>query len=93
MHRVSLRIEGIVEVGDRNQIIGAVDDPLGEEEARDQFPIIAGGAHGDGEGLSLQADLQGLLGGEEIVGQVGGAIGGDALARDSDRARGHGLRP
>ncbi len=39
-------------------LVGAADDAFGEEEAGGELEVVAGGAHGDGEG-------EGLGGGEE----------------------------
>jgi len=53
-------------VGDRGDVLGAIDDPFGEEESAHQLEVVAGGPHDDGEAARADADLERLLVGEPV---------------------------
>src|SRR5262249_1282709 len=48
-------------------LFGAAEEPFGVEEARGQFEVVAGGAHGHGERVRPSADLQGLLAAQIVL--------------------------
>src|SRR6266481_6101828 len=56
------------------EIVGARDDALGEQEARDELLIVARGSHRDAEIDTAQANLEGLFDGEIIQALGGGVI-------------------
>ena len=58
-------------MGDRSQVIGAIDDPLCPQEACHEIEIMSRTAHGDGCRLSFDADLEGNFGRYAIRSKVG----------------------
>ena len=58
-------------MGDRSQVIGAVDDSLRPQEASHEIEIMSWAAHGDGCSLSFDADLEGNFGRDAIRSKVG----------------------
>jgi hypothetical protein len=77
---VTLRLVAIGAVGDADDIVSAGHDPLAEQEARRQFEIVAGGAHGQRQWAHLvtgaKPDLQRLLAGQVVAGGAY-AVGSD----------------
>jgi hypothetical protein len=71
-------------VRDHVDVGGALDDALGQEEARDELLVVPGCAHRDGEALAAESDLQWLLDGE-LVGP-----GDEGLVPEADHRVGHG---
>ena len=57
-------------MGDRSQVIGAVDDSLRPQEASHEIEIMSRAAHGDGCGLSFDADLEGNFGRDAVRSEV-----------------------
>ena len=65
---------------DRLDVRGPADDALGEQEARGEFVVRAGGAHRDGHALVhppaaafvAELDFERFLDGEEVVARVAG---------------------
>ena len=65
--------------------LARLHEALGDEEAGGQLEVVAGGAHGDGQGVAVDADLEGLLGGQGVELNLAGilldpeqaALGGD----------------
>src|SRR5580765_6735973 len=55
------------------EIVGARDDALGEQEARDELLVVAWGSHRDAEIDTAQANLEGLFDGE-IIQALGGSV-------------------
>ena len=47
-------------------LVGAVDNALGEQEARRELEVVAGRAHGDRDGRARDPDLERLLGHERV---------------------------
>jgi hypothetical protein len=54
-------------VADGSDVAGITDNPLGEKESGGQLKIVSGRAHGDGNGLIVEADLERLLYGQKIL--------------------------
>ena len=67
---------------DRAEIVGARNDPLGQQESRSQLAIRAGRAHDDREPAAVQPDFERLLGRRAI--DLRGAI----AARHADHTDG-----
>ena len=61
---------------DGRNLIGAGDDGLGEEESRGEFAVVAGSAHEDGEGVSVDDELEGFLD-RSMVGTGTAVLAGD----------------
>src|SRR5262249_3168187 len=75
--------------GDDVEIVGASDDALGEEQARNELFVIAGRAHRDAEIRPAQTDLEGLFDREMILAFRGGVITNldDPMTDGRDTAR------
>lgn len=86
-----------VAVAGRRDVVTAVDDSFGEEEAVCEFDVVARGAHGDRERGGSDPDFEWFLDGEGVGPRCGvwsthahdGATGGDAShqGRCSSRIR------
>src|SRR5690606_18505909 len=46
------------------------DDALAEQKSVCELDVVARGSHGDREGLAVDAQLQRLLGGEDVLARV-----------------------
>ena len=53
--------------GNLEHVVRPGDHPLGEQEAKREFLVVAGGAHGHRHRLALDADFQRLLPGQRII--------------------------
>ncbi len=53
-------------VGDVSYLIARGNRALGNQKSKSQFGIVTRGAHGDGDALALDTDLQRFLNGEQI---------------------------
>jgi 2,5-diamino-6-(ribosylamino)-4(3H)-pyrimidinone 5'-phosphate reductase len=89
VHGVPLRVGGIVDVAQRAEIVGPVDDPLGVEEARDEIEIVARRPHRHGDGRALDPDLERLLDRHDVP-VANGALGRDPPEVDRRGAEWHG---
>jgi len=79
-------------------VAGVRHDALADQEARGQIEVVAGGPHGQREGLAADPDAQRLLGGQQVGPAVPGgglAIGGQADAQHPapGRPSGHSATP
>ena len=86
--RVALRRGGIVHMSQRHQVVGPVDDALGKQKACGQLEVVSRGAHGDGDGPALDANLEGLFPSHGI-GDVLGTLGVHAGDIDGGRGSAH----
>ena len=58
--------------GDLEHVARPGDHALGEQEAKREFLVVAGGAHGHGHRLALDADFQRLLPRQRVVRRLAG---------------------
>ena len=58
---------GAVAVAGLGHVLAVTDQALRVQEAVDQLDVVAGGAHGEGELLPVQADVQRLLDGDMVA--------------------------
>jgi len=52
--------------GDFDDVGAVFEDAFGDEESGREFFIVAGGAHGDGDGLAADADFERLFEGDLV---------------------------
>ncbi len=79
----------VVGLSHRGDLVGAAHDLFGQEEPRREIAVVAGGPHRDREGLPVEANLEGRLGGGAVLGGHALAVA-DALHLDGSPGSRHG---
>lgn len=76
---------------DLEDIGGGGDDALGEEEAGGELRVVAGGAHGEGDGAAFDADFERFFEGDGVVERRGirGLVVARYRAEDGEGRGGH----
>jgi hypothetical protein len=73
-------------------VVDAADDAFGVQESVCQLDIVAGGAHGDGQGFAVDAEFEGFFDGER-VGSGAVAVRSDPEDRAARDQPAHGRAP
>ena len=74
LNHIALSIAIHWRVAQPGNLVGRLDDPLGEQKARRQFKVMARGPHGYGQWSAVHPNLKRLLGRERVLQRAKAAV-------------------